>query len=104
MKTNSGDVITQFDLHECEDVSLIKVDLLATEGMDKIYTCLKDCLKSILKFSKDGRTTILFLDLYKQTVEHLKSLGYIIEIEYEKDDCIYNVSWEDSMEVCKIDE
>lgn len=29
---------------------------------------------------------------------------YIIEIEYEKDDCIYNVSWEDSMEVCKIDE
>ena len=65
---------------------------------------LKDCLKSILKFSKDGRTTILFLDLYKQTVEHLKSLGYIIEIEFEKDDCIYNVSWEDSMEVCKIDE
>lgn len=64
---------------------------------------LKDCLKSILKFSKDGRTTILFLDLYKQTVEHLKSLGYIIEIEYEKDDRIYNVSWEDSMEVCKID-
>ncbi len=65
---------------------------------------LKDCLKSILKFSKDGRTTILFLDLYKQTIEHLKSLGYIIKIEYEEDDRIYNVSWEDSMEVCKIDE
>lgn len=65
---------------------------------------LKGCLKSILKFSKDGRTKILFLDLYKQTVEHLKSLGYIVEIEYEKDDRIYNVSWEYSMEVCKIDE
>lgn len=40
MKTNSGEVITQYDLHECEDVSLIKVDLLATEGLDKINTCL----------------------------------------------------------------
>lgn len=38
MKTNSGDVITQFDLHQCEDVSLIKVDLLSTEAMDKINT------------------------------------------------------------------
>ncbi len=45
MKTNSGEVITQFDLHECEDVSLIKVDLLATEGMDKIYTCLQLLVK-----------------------------------------------------------
>lgn len=41
MKTNSGEIITQYDLHECEDVSLIKVDLLATEGLDKIDTCLK---------------------------------------------------------------
>lgn len=40
MKTNSGEIITQYDLHECEDVSLIKVDLLATEGLDKIKTCL----------------------------------------------------------------
>lgn len=40
MKTNSGEIITQYDLHECEDVSLIKVDLLATEGLDKINTCL----------------------------------------------------------------
>lgn len=40
MKTNSGEIITQYDLHECEDVSLIKVDLLATESLDKINTCL----------------------------------------------------------------
>ena len=40
MKTNSGEIITQYDLHECEDVSLIKVDLLATEGLDKINTCI----------------------------------------------------------------
>lgn len=78
---------------------------IAMDSQERSYKKqLKDCLKSILKFSKDGRTTILFLDLYKQTVEHLKSLGYIIEIEYEEDDRIYNVSWEDSMEVCKIDE
>lgn len=41
MKTNSSEIITQYDLHECEDVSLIKVDLLATEGLDKINTCLE---------------------------------------------------------------
>lgn len=40
MKTNSGEIITQYDLHECEDVSLIKIDLLATEGLDKINTCI----------------------------------------------------------------
>lgn len=40
MKTNSGDVITQFDLHECEKTSLIKIDLLSIEGLDKIRTCL----------------------------------------------------------------
>lgn len=46
MKTNSGDVITQFDLHMCEDVSLIKVDLLSTEGMTKIRVCLELLLKA----------------------------------------------------------
>lgn len=45
MKTNSGEIITQYDLHECEDVSLIKVDLLATEGLDKINTCLNLLVK-----------------------------------------------------------
>lgn len=41
MKTNSGDIITQYDLHMCEDVSLIKSDLLSVEGLDKIRTCLE---------------------------------------------------------------
>lgn len=40
MKTSGGDLVTCFDLHECEDLSLIKVDLLATEGLSKIRTCL----------------------------------------------------------------
>ena len=41
MKTNSGDIITQFDLHTLEDVSLIKVDLLSIEAIDKIDTEIK---------------------------------------------------------------
>ena len=48
MKTNSGDIVTQFDLHNAEDASLIKIDLLSIEGLDKIRACL-DLLV------KDGR-------------------------------------------------
>lgn len=40
MKTNSGDVITQFDLHMAEKVSLIKIDLLCIDALDKIYETL----------------------------------------------------------------
>lgn len=40
MKTSSGDIVTAYDLHEVEDMSLIKIDLLATEGLSKIRTCL----------------------------------------------------------------
>ena len=45
MKTKSGDVITQFDLHMCEDCSLIKIDLLCIDALDKIYTTLMLLLK-----------------------------------------------------------
>lgn len=45
MKTNSGDIITQFDLHMCEDVSLIKQDILSIEALDKIRVCLELLLK-----------------------------------------------------------
>lgn len=40
MKVPNGDTVTQFDLHDCEDVSLIKIDLLSVECLDKIHTCL----------------------------------------------------------------
>lgn len=40
MKVPNGDTVTQFDLHDCEDASLIKIDLLSVEGLDKIHTCL----------------------------------------------------------------
>ena len=40
MRTKAGDVITQFDLHGCEKVSLIKIDLLCIDALDKIYETL----------------------------------------------------------------
>lgn len=45
MKTNSGDVITQFDLHMCESVSLIKVDLLKIDAISKMDAGLKLLLR-----------------------------------------------------------
>ena len=40
MKTSSGDIITQYDLHKLEEVSLIKIDLLSIEALDRIRACL----------------------------------------------------------------
>lgn len=40
MRVPNGDIVTQFDLHDCEDCSLIKLDLLSVECLDKIHTCL----------------------------------------------------------------
>lgn len=45
MKTNQGDMITQYDLHEAERVSLIKFDLLSVEALDKIMVCLDLLIK-----------------------------------------------------------
>ena len=40
MKVPNGDTVTQFDLHDAEDASLIKIDLLSVECLDKIHSCL----------------------------------------------------------------
>ena len=40
MKVPNGDIVTQFDLHDAEKASLIKIDLLSVEALDKIHTCL----------------------------------------------------------------
>ena len=40
MRAPDGTVITQFELHDLEDVSMIKMDLLSVEAADKIHTCL----------------------------------------------------------------
>ena len=40
MQTTNGDVITQFDLHQIEEVSCLKIDLLSIEGLDRIRACI----------------------------------------------------------------
>lgn len=40
MKVPNGDTVTQFDLHDCEAASLIKIDLLSIEALDKMHACL----------------------------------------------------------------
>ena len=40
MKAPSGETITQFDLHDAEDVGLIKYDILSVEALDKEHNCL----------------------------------------------------------------
>ena len=40
MRAPDGTIITAFDLHDCEDVSLIKYDLLSVEALDKMHICL----------------------------------------------------------------
>lgn len=41
MKAPDGTIITQFELHDAEAVSLIKYDALSVEAMDKIQICLE---------------------------------------------------------------
>lgn len=45
MRTKSGDIVTQFDLHMLEKVSLIKIDLLAIDALEKMHAELNLLLK-----------------------------------------------------------
>ena len=45
MRAPDGTIITQFELHDLEDVSEIKMDLLSVEAADKIQICLELLLK-----------------------------------------------------------
>lgn len=40
MKSPKGEIITQFELHSAEKLSLIKYDILSIEALDKIHNCL----------------------------------------------------------------
>lgn len=58
MRTKSGDVITQFDLHKLEDMSLIKIDLLCIDALDKIHACLNLLLKyGVIKWQGSLKAT-----------------------------------------------
>lgn len=45
MRAPDGTIITQYDLHDAEKVSLIKYDILSVEALDKIHTCLDLLIK-----------------------------------------------------------
>lgn len=55
MCTSNGDVCTQFDLHTCEDVSLIKIDLLSIEALDRMRACV-DLLCKYNYLNSEGKT------------------------------------------------
>ena len=40
MRAPDGTICTAFELHDCEEASLIKIDLLSVEAMDKIHNCI----------------------------------------------------------------
>lgn len=45
MTTTKGEFVSQFDLHDSEELSNVKIDMLAVEALDKIHTCLDLLLK-----------------------------------------------------------
>ena len=45
MRAPDGTIVTQFELHDLEDVSEIKMDLLSVEAADKIQVCLEMLVK-----------------------------------------------------------
>lgn len=55
MKTNTGDIITQFNLHDAESVGLIKWDLLAIDALGREKTCLELLAKDHL-IEGDGKS------------------------------------------------
>ena len=67
MTAPDGTIITAYELHDCEDVSLIKYDSLSVEAMDKIHTCLDLLIKDGLVEEKDSlkETYESALDIYK---------------------------------------
>lgn len=58
MKTASGDIITQFDLHASEKCSLIKWDLLSIDALQKQHICLNLLLEDgRIEWQGDLRST-----------------------------------------------
>lgn len=82
MRAPDGTIETQFDLHDDEAVSLIKMDLLSVEALDKIHNCLDLLIeykyiekKSTLKATYENTIGIYNLertnpDMWKMVWEH----------------------------------
>lgn len=64
MKTDNGDLVTQYDLRRLEDVGLIKIDLLSIEALDRIRACL-DLLVKYGYISAEGKS---LKEVYEETI------------------------------------
>lgn len=62
MKTTNGDIVTQFDLHQDEEVGLIKIDLLSIEALDKMRACLNLLIEDNLIDSKNKTLREIYED------------------------------------------
>ena len=81
MRAPDGTIVTQFELHDLEDVSEIKMDLLSVEAADKIQVCLEMLIKD--GYIKEYPTL-------RETYEHALNV-YNIEREDPKMwDMVYN--------------
>lgn len=68
MKTPSGEVITQYDLHMCEAGGMTKYDFLVTEVSDKIIQCIKLLVK-YKEIEKDTLRNIYNKYLHPQAID-----------------------------------
>lgn len=58
IKTSNGNMATAFDLHDSEACSLIKIDMLSVEYLDKIHVCLDLlCEQGVVKPEKTLKET-----------------------------------------------
>lgn len=67
MKTPSGEIITQYDLHMCEAGGMTKYDFLVTEVSDKIIECIKLLVK-YKEIEKDSLRNIYNKYLHPQVI------------------------------------
>ena len=81
MRAPDGTIVTQFELHDLEDVSEIKMDLLSIEAADKIQVCLEMLIKD--GYIKEYPTL-------RETYEHALNVYKIERDDPKMWDMVYN--------------
>ena len=81
MRAPDGTIVTQFELHDLEDVSEIKMDLLSVEAADKIQVCLEMLIKD--GYIKEYPTL-------RETYEHALNVYKIERNDPKMWDMVYN--------------
>ena len=81
MRAPDGTIVTQFELHDLEDVSEIKMDLLSVEAADKIQVCLELLIQK--GYVKEYPTL-------RETYEHVLNIYNIDRTSEKMWDMVYN--------------